>query len=263
MSEKKYAIVTGASQGMGKHIAAELAKRQFNLILVSLPDQNLNAVCQSLISDYGVKAIPYETDLCITENVMTLSQWINENFSITILINNAGLGGSMKFSDADAEYINKIIQLNVTATALLTHQLLPNLIRQPKSYILNISSIAALASIGYKTVYPASKAFVHSFSRGLQYELKDTGVLVSVAHPGPMKTTMENSERLDKQGALGKFLMTTPEKNAQKCIAQLFQGKTVIILNRLSWLIMIITPNWLKTRLISNASKKEILQQYS
>ncbi|QGN23308.1 SDR family oxidoreductase [Elizabethkingia anophelis] len=263
MSENKYAIVTGASQGMGKHIALELAKRHINLVLISLPDQGLDSFCQTLISDFGIEAIAYETDLCITRNIMELTQWINENFEVYILINNAGLGGSMKFTEARTEYISKIIQLNVTATSLLTHLLLPNLIRQKKAYILNISSIAALAPIGYKTVYPASKAFVHSFSRGLRYELKDTNVLVSVAHPGPMKTTVENTERLDRQGALGKFLMSTPERNARVCVEQLLKGRSLIILNRLSWLVMNYAPDWLKTRLISEASKKEILEQYT
>lgn len=248
---------------MGKHIALELAKRHINLILISLPDQGLDSFCQTLISDFGIEAIAYETDLCITGNIMELTQWVNENFEVYILINNAGLGGSMKFTEARTEYISKIIQLNVTATSLLTHLLLPNLIRQKKAYILNISSIAALASIGYKTVYPASKAFVHSFSRGLRYELKDTNVLVSVAHPGPMKTTVENTERLDRQGALGKFLMSTPERNARVCVAQLLKGRSLIILNKLSWLVMNYAPDWLKTRLISEASKKEILEQYT
>lgn len=117
MSENKYAIVTGASQGMGKHIALELAKRHINLVLISLPDQGLDSFCQTLISDFGIEAIAYETDLCITGNIMELTQWINENFEVYILINNAGLGGSMKFTQVQTEYISKIIQLNVMATS--------------------------------------------------------------------------------------------------------------------------------------------------
>ena len=81
-----------------------------------------------------------------------------------MLINNAGIGGSKKFSDASGSYIEKIIQLNVLATSLLTHQLLPNLQKSSKAYVLNVSSLAAFSPIGYKTVYPASKAFIHSFS---------------------------------------------------------------------------------------------------
>lgn len=78
-----------------------------------------------------------------------------------------------------------------------------------------------------------------------------------------MKTTVENTERLDRQGALGKFLMSTPERNARVCVTQLLKGRSLIILNRLSWLVMNYVPDWLKTRLISEASKKEILEQYT
>lgn len=71
-----------------------------------------------------------------------------------------------------------------------------------------------------------------------------------------MKTTVENSERLDRQGTLGKFLMSTPERNARICVDYLLKGKSLIILNKLSWLVMNYAPDWLKTRLISEASKK-------
>lgn len=72
-----------------------------------------------------------------------------------------------------------------------------------------------------------------------------------------MKTTVENTERLNRQGALGKFLMSTPERNARICVEQLLKGASLIILNKLSWLVMNYAPDWLKTRLISEASKKK------
>ena len=100
---------------------------------------------------------------------------VNDAFGrIDILINNAGLGGTKKFTEASSDYINTILQVNVAATSLITHQLLPNLLKQPKAYILNVSSMAAFSPIGFKTVYPATKTFIHSFSRGLHEELKDT-----------------------------------------------------------------------------------------
>jgi short-subunit dehydrogenase len=99
-----------------------------------------------------VKTSCYETDLSIKENVLDLTEWINSKFSIHMLINNAGIGGSKKFSDASGSYIEKIIQLNVLATSLLTHQLLPNLQKSSKAYILNVSSLAAFSPIGYKTI---------------------------------------------------------------------------------------------------------------
>src|SRR5690606_19466443 len=161
----KYAVITGSSQGLGKSFAYELAKDGWNLIMISLPYENLTKISKSLSSRFGIRTFHYETDLAIKENVMAVSDWINRNFNIQMLINNVGIGGTKRFDEASSTYIEKIIQLNVLATTLLTHQLLPNLKRQEKSYVLNVSSLAAFSPIAYKTVYPASKAFIHSFSR--------------------------------------------------------------------------------------------------
>ncbi len=125
--KESYAVVTGASQGLGKSFAEELAKRNHHLILVSLPGQGLPELSLELENRYGVQVHYYETDLSIKENVLALTAWINREFSINMLINNAGIGGTKRFEDASCSYIEKIIQLNVLATSLLTHQLLPNL----------------------------------------------------------------------------------------------------------------------------------------
>src|SRR5690606_35591644 len=198
--EGKYAVITGSSQGLGKSFAYELAKNGWNLILISLPDENLQHMSKRLNSLFGIRAFYYETDLTIKDNVMAVCNWINGNFDIQMLINNAGIGGTKRFDEVSSAYIEKIIQLNVLATTLLTHQLLPNLKRQEKSYVLNVSSLAAFSPIAYKTVYPASKAFIHSFSRGLYQELKDTSVFVSVVNPGPMRTNPDTTKRINEQG---------------------------------------------------------------
>lgn len=261
MRDKLYAIVTGASNGLGKAMALELAKLKKNLILVSLPHEDLQSYGEQLQQQHNIAIAVYETDLCDPQKLIDFATWVNENFAVDILINNAGIGGSRKLTEAKAEEVLKIIQLNAGATALLTHQLLPNLLQQQKAYLLNISSMAALAPIGYKTVYPASKAFVSSFTKGLRYELKEQPIVVSLVHPGPMKTTPENSKRLDKQGALGRFIAATAEENAKKCINGLLKGKKDIILNPLSYWMMRLMPAFLKTKMVSNASRKEILER--
>lgn len=185
--KKKFAVVTGASSGLGRCYALELARQGINTILVSLPGEGLvNVAYKSRFM--GVESYIRETDITKKENVIELCGWINANYEVFMLINNAGTGGTRGFVDCSPEYIDTIIQLNVTATTMMTHQLLPNMLRQEKAYVLNVSSMASFSPIGYKTVYPASKRFVQHFSRGLYQELKKTGVFVSVVHPGPMKT---------------------------------------------------------------------------
>ncbi|WP_447637111.1 SDR family NAD(P)-dependent oxidoreductase [Flavobacterium microcysteis] len=257
-NETEYAVVTGASQGLGRAFAYELAKNNIPLILMSLPGQELSELSSEISEQYGVPVFCYETDLSVKENVLDFAAWVNANFSVFMLINNAGTGGSRRFDEASAEYISKIIQVNVMATSLLTHQLLPNLKKADKAYILNVSSMAAFCPIGYKTVYPASKAFVHSFSRGLCEELKSTNVFVSVVNPGAMKTSPEITRRIEKQGFLGKLTLLNPDAVAKYCIQQLLKRDTVIMVNRMSWLMLVILPIWIKLPLLTRSIKREL-----
>ncbi len=257
-TEKQFAVITGASQGLGRSFAFELARRKINLILVSLPDQHLSLLSAEIASRYGVETAFCETDLSVTENVLALSEWINSNFRVRILINNAGLGGSKPFTKASVDYINAIIQLNVAATSILTHQLLPNLMNQSSAYVLNISSMAAFSPMGYKTVYPASKAFIHSFSRSLNAELKDTSVFVSVVNPGAMKTSPEITSRIEKQGFLGKLTLLNPDKVARFSINHLFKRDSVIMVNPLGWFVLSILPVWIKLPVMTKAIKREV-----
>ncbi len=258
MYSRKYAVVTGASQGLGKSFARELAARGRHLILVSLPGQELPALAWELNKNYQTDIRCYETDLSVKSNVMALCRWLNAHFEIDTLINNAGLGGTRKFTDASVQYIDAIMQVNVVATSLLTHQLLPNLLKQPEAYILNVSSMAAFSPIGFKTVYPASKTFIHSFSRGLSEELKNTGVVVSVVNPGAMATNEEVRKRIKKLGVVGRLTLAEPDKVAGYCIKKLFKKDRVIMVNPFSWLLMALLPIWIKLPLLTHNIKKEI-----
>lgn len=257
-TKKQFAVITGASQGLGKAFAIELAKRGFNVVLVSLPGQNLSQLSDSISREYKVQSCYYETDFSENRNIIDLANWINENFKVGMLINNAGIGGSMAFDEAHIEYIDTIILVNVKATALLIHQLLPNLKKQPQSYILNVSSIAAFSPVGYKTVYPASKAFIHSFSRGLYAELKNSNVFVSVINPGAMATNLEVASRIEKLGIIGKLTLLQPEKVAQYAINRLFRRDTVIMVNPFTWLMSVILPVWIKLPIMTEIVKREI-----
>ncbi len=256
---EQYALITGASQGLGKYLATELAARKINTILVSLPGQGIESLCKEIRNTYGVDSLAYESDLSVNGNVMKLARWVNENYSVYILINNVGIGGTSKITETDVEFFNQLLQLNVVATSVLTHQLLPNLNKQRQSYILNVSSIAAFSPIGYKTAYAASKAYIHSFSRGLYQELKDSNVMVSVVHPGPMPTNEEVILRINKQGILGKLFLQNPEKVAKTCVSRLLRKKPIIMVNPFSWLLLNILPICLKTPLLTKTAYREVM----
>lgn len=179
-----YTLITGASSGLGKEIAIECARMEMNLILVALPGRSLKTVAEHIADLYKVKVQIFELDLTKDEDLTFLVERTNEGFPVNFLVNNAGAGGSSDFTTTPIKVIDNIIQLNIRATSLLTRMMVPMLLKQEKSYILNISSMAAFSPIAFKTVYPASKAFVYSFSLGLKEEFKNTSLSVSVVFRG-------------------------------------------------------------------------------
>ena len=260
-SSEKYALITGASQGLGKAIACELASQNINLLLVSLEGEGLEQLRNELREQYQVDVQYFETDFKVQESVYEVAEWAIKQGPISILINNAGIGGTKAFENASPVYLDTIIQVNVRAMTMLTRLLLPELKKQEKAYILNVASMASFSPFAYKTVYPASKAFVYSFSRGLYEELKRTNVFVSVIHPGPIKTNADVTARIEKQGWKGKMGLVTPERIARIAIRQLFKRDSLILpgfLNKINWTLMAILPNAWKLPLLSQAVRKEI-----
>ncbi len=259
--QKEYALITGAGKGLGHSFAEELAQRDINVILTALPGENLEEFCDKLSMDYAIEADFFECDLTKEEEVMSLVEWVKENYPINILINNAGIGGTAEFEKADVSLINDIILLNVRATALLTHQLLPLLQFNKPSWILNVASMASFSPIGYKTVYPASKAFVLNFSRGLHEELSHSGVFVSVVFPGPMTTNSDSKKRIARQGRLGKMCALSSDYTAHKAIHHLFKKHQYILVgigNKFNWFLTKIVPGRIRQHLITLIIKREI-----
>lgn len=260
METQKYILITGASCGLGKDLAIECAHRGRNLLITSLHGENIQGVGKKIADQYHVDVVTFEADLTKPDEIRNLASIISRKYEVNMLINNAGLGGATPFLEASPEYIEEMVLLNTYALVMLTRLLLPNLKRQRKAYILNIASMAAFLPMPYKTVYPASKAFVYSFSRGLDVELKGTGVSVSVAHPGGMKTNPDVSLRIEKQNWFVNKTTLSSEKVAQICIRQLLNRKKLIIpgiFNKMSWLLLKIIPLRLSLSFLHGLLKRE------
>lgn len=257
---KNYTVITGASQGLGKAFAECCAAQNRNLILISLPNEGLPQFKNFLNQKYNVEVHIFELDLTKKNQLIHLCTTLKQ-YKINMLLNNAGIGGTKAFLDVSTEYIDTIVLLNMRSLVLLTHQLLPQLKMQKEAFILNISSLAAFAPMPYKTIYPASKAFVYSFSRGLQVELKNTTVHVSVAHPGGMATNTDVSKRLNSYKGIVRFSVLSPKETAEICLRNLFQKKVIIIpgnLNKISSVLQRILPISLQLKIIEAKMKKEI-----
>lgn len=259
---KKHTVITGASSGLGKAFAYEFAHRGHHLILVSLANENLSELAHEITQKFAIKIAIYEADLSERNAIENFTDWLRKHqFEIEILVNNAGIGGSKNFNETDTDQLDRIIQLNVRGTALLTRSLLPMLMQNSTSYILNVSSIAAFSPLPYKMVYPATKAFIYSFSLGLRSELRKSGVKVTVVNPGAMPTNHDIQARINKQGWIGKIASTKPEYVAKRAIDGVFAGKTIVIpgfVNRINYLAFKFMPWWLIEPLVSRIIRREL-----
>ncbi|WP_198315230.1 SDR family oxidoreductase [Chitinophaga sp. MD30] len=149
----KYTLITGASSGLGKEFAIQCARKGMNIILIALPGGNTSSLAYHLMLEYQVDVQVFEFDLTDVSLLKCKLEEIMRRYAIDFLINNAGVGGTAAITGAPVDKIDQIILVNVRSTALVTRLLLPHLLQHERSYIMNISSMAAFTPIAYKTVY--------------------------------------------------------------------------------------------------------------
>lgn len=256
-----YTLITGASSGLGREMAIECASQGMNVILVALPGRNLDVLGNALEQEYGIRACYYEMDLTQKEAIHAMVEDILGRYRVNFLINNAGTGGTIPFEESSVDYLERIIQLNITAVSMLTRLLLPELKQHPRAWILNVSSMAAFSPFPYKTIYPASKAFIANFSRSLGEELKGTPVKIAVLHPGPILTNPDVMVRIIRQGANGKRGLLPGRELARQAIEGLKKGKRTIVpgmANKLNRLLMTTIPDEILVPFLSRVVQKEI-----
>lgn len=260
---KKYTVITGASSGLGRAFAIAFAKRGHHLVLVALPNENLSEFTADLHKAYGINVEFFEADLSDFSMIENFANWLKNNeISINVLVNNAGIGGSKSFQESETEQLDRIIQVNVKGTAILTRSLLPFLLQNTNSYILNVASIAAFSPLPYKMVYPATKAFIYSFSLSLGSELKEKGVKVCVVNPGAMPTNEDIRRRIKSQGWLGRISITSTDYVAEKAIEGVFSGKTIIVPGLVNWFnywIFKLVPWYFIEPLVSRTIRRELV----
>jgi short-subunit dehydrogenase len=261
----KYALITGSSQGLGKAFAIECAKRQIDLILVALPGSGIKNVGLLIEQEFGVKAICFETDLCVQENCIELYNNIKRrNIQVHILINNAGIFGTTLFEDNDTSYYHRLISINILAPTILTRLFLADLRKNDKSYILNVGSLAGFFYLPAKQVYGASKSFVFSFSKSLQKEVEGSGIKVSVLCPGGINTNDQVIISNKAGSFVSKQSIMDPGDVAAIAIKKMFEGKAVIIpgkLNRFFVLLNKCLPIYIKDKIIKFHMQRILLER--
>lgn len=226
-----YSIVTGAAKGIGKGIALELAKRNYNLLLVDMDELGLYKTAQEIKKDYNVFVETFTIDLSdadAAENLFHLSKRYHDQ--LTVVVNNAGYGLNGSFADIPYHHHIDNINVNVKAVVGISHRFIPILNKQEKGYLLNVASTTAYQTVPYLNIYASTKAFVLSFTRGLRYELRNTNVSVSALSPGSTDTDFVKRAKMGESvlKTAEKFNMS-PEVVGKIAIEGMFKGKAEIV----------------------------------
>jgi uncharacterized protein len=196
----RYAVITGASRGLGKYFARALAVRKQNLILVARSKDKLVSLASGLRDAHEILAQPLELDLGSPGAGLKLAQKLREgNFRTGLLVNNAGFGELGEFLKLSLERQLQMIHLQNTAVVELTYQLLPAMIEAGHGGIINVSSMAGFQPVPYAAIYSATKSFLTTFSMALREELRPSGVKVVTVCPGRLRADPEEAEAQEKR----------------------------------------------------------------
>ncbi|EKU83680.1 SDR family NAD(P)-dependent oxidoreductase [Massilia timonae] len=182
------ALITGASTGIGARYAQRLAERGYDLVLVARNQQRLEQVAARLRAETGRKIDILAADLTQSADLRRVEERLASDASITLLLNNAGLGATASMLDSSVEDLDRMIALNVTALTRLTRAVVPRLVARGQGTIINISSIAAVAPEVLNGTYGGSKAFVLALTQSLQHEVGGKGIRVQAVLPGATAT---------------------------------------------------------------------------
>src|ERR1700744_2324546 len=222
------ALITGASTGIGAVYADRLARRGYDLILVARNQDKLNALANKLTTETAHNVKVFAADLANKSERARVEKILREDASITVLVNNAGIGAIKPLLDTDVNKLDDLIELNITALTRLTYAAAPAFVARGTRTIINISSVVGIAPEFLNGVYGASKSFVTAFSQSLQHELAPKGLRIQAVLPAATATDFwELAGRHVSQ--LPQNIVMTPESLVDAALAGLDQGETVTI----------------------------------
>jgi hypothetical protein len=228
LTSKGTALITGASSGIGAVYAERLAKSGYDLILVARSADRLRALATRLTKLTGRSVETIAADLTEPADLARVEKTLKTDSSITVLVNNAGVGSASQLLVSDIDKMQQLITLNVTALTRLAYAAAPSFVSRGTGTIINISSVVAIAPELLNGVYGGSKAFVLAFSHSLHHELSAKGVRVQAVLPGATATEFWNVAGLPVEHLPQEIVMTT-EDMVDAALSGLQQGELVTI----------------------------------
>ena len=244
------ALITGASSGIGRDIAKELAKRGYDIVIVARNESKLDELKQE-ITGVNVEVIPM--DISIRENCIKLHDQVG---FVDILVNNAGFGLFGKFITTDLDRELEMVDLNVKSLHILTKLFIQDMVEKNTGYILNVSSIAGHLPGPFMSTYYATKHYVSNLSESINEEMKKEGLKVKIGtlNPGPVRTNFNNVANV-------KFNLNSlsSEYVAKYTVDKILKGKTDITPGfsiKCTRFFAKIVPNSILAHFVYNTQKK-------
>jgi len=226
----KYALITGATSGIGYELAKLFAQDGYNLVIVARNQAELD-VKSTELEKGGIRVITFAKDLFDPEQAFGLYADLQaQNVHIDVLVNNAGQGVYGEFEDTDIDRELDIIHLNISSLVVLTKLFLKDMIARNSGKILNTASIASKTPGPWQAVYHGTKAFVLSFTEAIREELRDTNITVTALMPGATDTDFfTKADMLDSKAVQDKDALSDPADVARDGYDALMAGKDKVI----------------------------------
>jgi short-subunit dehydrogenase len=222
---KGWAIVTGASSGIGLAFTRELTRRGYSVLAVARRRERLKALAAE--TDGAGHIEPLAADLLTEQGIMSVIQRMDSLRDITLLVNNAGIATGGDFWSSTLDSSTNTIRLNIDAVVKLTREALRVMVPKRRGAVINLASVVAFLPLPHFAIYAATKAFVLSFTEAIAEEVKPTGVRVVALCPGAARTEMQMFSR--NEGLLGRMPSLTPEEVVKSALGTLENRRIVKI----------------------------------
>jgi len=227
---ENFALITGATSGIGYELAKLFARDHYNLVLVARNLKELDAREAELKALGALTVLSLDKDLFKTENAFDVYEEVrSRGLRIDVLVNDAGQGEYGEFVDTDIDRELDIIHLNISSVVILTKQFLKEMVARGSGKILNVASIAGKMPGPLQAVYHGSKAFVHSFTEAIRNENKDSGVTITSLLPGPTDTDFFNKAGMQDAKNVQKGELADPADVAKDGYDALMAGDDMVV----------------------------------
>jgi short-subunit dehydrogenase len=250
-SERSWALITGASSGIGAQIAHSLARRRYDCVLTARREDRLEVLAKNLEAAHGVGVHVVASDLGRHGGAGDLIEKVSAiGVPVEVLVNNAGFGVYGPFVDQSAERLGQMIELNMVAVTSLTHHYVREMRRRGRGRVLQVASVGAYQPSPLYAVYSATKSYVLSFSEALNHELAGSGVTVSTMCPGLTETEFHDVAAHKKPGWMRIVTMSAGDV-AEIGVRSMLRGRSVVttgLSNKLMAIIVKLLPrSWATT----------------